>query len=221
MGYEPQFESETDSLHKYLPTVLLGDITQLSVFTEDWTFCLPCAAKNKVDGEEESGLEKGILTCALWLITEPPRGRPSLNCPKVFTFFFFLFPLDKTILSLFLLFNTHLHFLNTHILFFFLPTMRVFVLGGSGNVGKLVVQQLLSRGHEVHAIVRSPESMPSALVSEPKLSLIKANLLDLSIDDLSVYMKGSDAVVCTLGHNLNYGRVPVLGKVQLGFCCIT
>ena len=95
--------------------------------------------------------------------------------------------------------------------------MRVLVLGGSGNVGKLVVQQLLARGHEVHVIVRMPENMPSTLVSEPKLSLIKANLLDLSVNDVSAYMKGSDAVVCTLGHNLNYGRVPVLGKLQLGF----
>ncbi|GJJ74190.1 hypothetical protein EMPS_06548 [Entomortierella parvispora] len=89
--------------------------------------------------------------------------------------------------------------------------MRVLVLGGSGNMDKLDVQQLLDRGHEVQAIVRSPESMPSTLVSKPKLYVIKASLLDLSVDDLSLHMKGCDAVVCTLGHNLNYGRVPVLG----------
>jgi len=90
--------------------------------------------------------------------------------------------------------------------------MRVLVLGGSGNVGKLVLQQLLGRGHEVHAIVRTPEAMPATLTSEPKLSLIKANLLDLSVDDLATRLKGCDAIVCTLGHNLNYGRIPAIGK---------
>ncbi|KAF9956583.1 hypothetical protein BGZ70_009836 [Mortierella alpina] len=89
--------------------------------------------------------------------------------------------------------------------------MRVLVLGGSGNVGKLVLQQLLGRGHDVRAIVRTPESMPTSLSSEPKLSLIKANLLELSVDDLSTHVKGCDAVICTLGHNMNYGRIPAIG----------
>ncbi|KAG0368901.1 hypothetical protein BC939DRAFT_502342 [Gamsiella multidivaricata] len=89
--------------------------------------------------------------------------------------------------------------------------MRVLVLGGSGNVGKLVLQQLLARGHEVRAIIRTPENLPSILSSDSKLSVIKANLLDISIDDLASHVQGYDTVISTLGHSMNYGRVPGLG----------
>ncbi|KAF9100942.1 hypothetical protein BGX27_000174 [Mortierella sp. AM989] len=89
--------------------------------------------------------------------------------------------------------------------------MRVFVLGGSGNVGKLVLQQLLGRGIQVRAIVRSPESMPNALSSNPALTLIKASLLDLTVDELSTHLSGCDTVICTLGHNMSYGRIPAVG----------
>ncbi|KAG0196018.1 hypothetical protein BGX28_000221 [Mortierella sp. GBA30] len=89
--------------------------------------------------------------------------------------------------------------------------MHILVLGASGNVGKLVLQQLLGRGHDVRAIVRAPESMPSSLVSDPHLTLIKASLLDIGVDELSTHVKGCDVVIQTLGHNMHYGRIPALG----------
>ena len=36
---------------------------------------------------------------------------------------------------------------------------RVLVIGGSGRTGKLVVEELLQRGHQVTALVRKPEAM--------------------------------------------------------------
>ncbi|KAF9435826.1 hypothetical protein BGZ76_005429 [Entomortierella beljakovae] len=90
--------------------------------------------------------------------------------------------------------------------------MRVLVLGGSGNVGKLVLSQLLARdGADVHAIVRNPDALPSSLSSNPKLSLVKSNILELSVDELSTHVRGCDTVICTLGHGLNYGRIPAIG----------
>ncbi|KAF9962952.1 hypothetical protein BGZ65_007036 [Modicella reniformis] len=89
--------------------------------------------------------------------------------------------------------------------------MRVLVLGGSGNVGKLVLQQLLERGAEVRAIVRTPESLPSTISSNPKLSIIKASLLHLSVDELASHLKDCDVVISTLGHNMSYGSVPAIG----------
>ncbi|KAG0237382.1 hypothetical protein B0O80DRAFT_495242 [Mortierella sp. GBAus27b] len=88
---------------------------------------------------------------------------------------------------------------------------RVLVLGGTGNVGKLVLQQLLGRGAEVRAIVRTPESLPSTISSNPKLSVIKASLLDMPVDELASHIRGCDTVISTLGHNLNYGRIPAVG----------
>ncbi|KAG0334768.1 hypothetical protein BG000_008062 [Podila horticola] len=89
--------------------------------------------------------------------------------------------------------------------------MKVLILGGTGNVGKLVIQQLLERDIEVKAVVRSSSRLPSDSISNPNLTAIQANLLDLSVSDLASHLKGCDAVVCTLGHNMSYGRVPGVG----------
>jgi len=89
--------------------------------------------------------------------------------------------------------------------------MKILILGGTGNVGKLVIQQLLERDIEVKAIVRSSSRLPSDSISDPKLTTVQANLLDLSVSDLASHLKGCDAVVCTLGHNLSYGRIPAIG----------
>ncbi|KNC98806.1 uncharacterized protein SPPG_05784 [Spizellomyces punctatus DAOM BR117] len=89
--------------------------------------------------------------------------------------------------------------------------MRVLVVGGTGNVGKLLLQQLLERGVEVRAIVRSPESIPATISGNPKLSLIEASLLDISEDELITHIRGCDAVMSTLGHNMHLGSIPFLG----------
>ncbi|KAG0225543.1 hypothetical protein BGW42_004239 [Actinomortierella wolfii] len=89
--------------------------------------------------------------------------------------------------------------------------MRAFVLGGSGNLGKHVLQQLLERGAEVYALVRKPEAIPAHLTAYKNLTLIKGSLLHLSVNDLAGHIKGCNAVIMTLGHNMNYGRIPALG----------
>ncbi|KAF9974757.1 hypothetical protein BGZ73_001783 [Actinomortierella ambigua] len=89
--------------------------------------------------------------------------------------------------------------------------MRAFVLGGSGNVGKLVLQQMLERGADVRALVRTPEAIPAELTANKNLTLIKGSLLHLSVDELAGYIKDCNAVIMTLGHGLSYGRIPALG----------
>jgi len=88
--------------------------------------------------------------------------------------------------------------------------MRVFVAGATGATGKLVVEQLLERGYEVIAIVRSFERIPENIRKNTDLSIKKASLLDLSDEEIAVYVKGCDAVISCLGHNLNlrgiYGK---------------
>ncbi|KAI9201877.1 uncharacterized protein BJ171DRAFT_197029 [Polychytrium aggregatum] len=89
--------------------------------------------------------------------------------------------------------------------------MKALIVGGTGNVGKLVVEQLLQRNVHVQAIVRSPDRIPSQLVANPSLTLIKASLLELSIDELAEHLRGCDVVISTLGHNLSYNGIPALG----------
>jgi len=70
---------------------------------------------------------------------------------------------------------------------------KILVLGATGGTGRLIVSQALARGHEVTALVRSPE----------KASDLKgANLVGGDVRDeaaLRNALKGQDAVVSALG----------------------
>lgn len=90
--------------------------------------------------------------------------------------------------------------------------MQVLVVGGTGNVGKLVLSQLLSQNHKVRAIVRSPTSLPDNISSNANLTVIQGSLLDMSQDELVNHIRGCDAVVSTLGHNMSYKGIPLLGN---------
>jgi nucleoside-diphosphate-sugar epimerase len=81
--------------------------------------------------------------------------------------------------------------------------MRILVVGANGATGKQLVQQLLERGQEVKAVVRSSGSLPEDLRNHEKLSVIQASLLDLSDAELAQLVEGCDAVASCLGHNLN------------------
>lgn len=79
--------------------------------------------------------------------------------------------------------------------------MTVLVLGASGATGKLLVQQLLSCGERVKAIVRSKDSLN---IDHEDLSLIEANVHDLSLTEITEHLKGCTAVASCLGHNLTF-----------------
>jgi len=81
--------------------------------------------------------------------------------------------------------------------------MTILVVGASGATGRLLVEELLNRGHNLKVIVRSPESLPEFLRKQKHLSLIHASVLELSDDELAIHVKGCEAVASCLGHNLN------------------
>ena len=74
------------------------------------------------------------------------------------------------------------------------PIMRILVLGASGRVGRLVVEQALNRLHEVTALLRSPEKL-SDLANH--LRIVEGNALDSRAVDMVV--SGQDAVISVLG----------------------
>ncbi|WDE99211.1 SDR family oxidoreductase [Lentisphaera profundi] len=78
--------------------------------------------------------------------------------------------------------------------------MKVLVIGASGATGRLVVDQLLSRGIEVHAIIRSLDS----LAEKPNLYKIQASVHDLSSKEMAIHLKDCEAVISCLGHNLTF-----------------
>ena len=80
---------------------------------------------------------------------------------------------------------------------------HILVVGGTGNVGRLVVKQLLERSVKVKAIVRSPDKLPESTRSNSNLSLVHRTLLDMSEEELAREVEGCDGVVCCLGHVLS------------------
>jgi nucleoside-diphosphate-sugar epimerase len=74
------------------------------------------------------------------------------------------------------------------------------LVGGTGRTGRRVLEQLLSRGVNVRAIVRSAERLPANAATNPRLTVVEADLLSLSDAELRGYVRGCDVVVSCLGH---------------------
>ncbi len=72
--------------------------------------------------------------------------------------------------------------------------MRIAVIGAAGHTGLQVVEQALSRGHDVTALARRPDAIP---LRDERLITAAADALDRAavVDRLA----GLDAVVSTLG----------------------
>jgi hypothetical protein len=79
--------------------------------------------------------------------------------------------------------------------------MKVFVAGASGATGQRLVAELLERGQQVVAVVRSTSSLPEELRNHKNISLIQASLLDLSNAEMKKLVEGCSAVASCLGHN--------------------
>src|SRR2546427_10145270 len=72
--------------------------------------------------------------------------------------------------------------------------MNLLVLGATGRTGRLVVEQALSAGHTVTALVRSPEKLATG---NSNLRVVSGSATDKS--DLSRALAGAAGVISTLG----------------------
>lgn len=81
--------------------------------------------------------------------------------------------------------------------------MKIFVTGGTGNIGQYVVKALLAAGHEVVLYTRTPQRIPS-LSDQPGVSAVAGDILDL--DRLKASLPGCDAVVHIA---LGWGNTPM------------
>jgi uncharacterized protein YbjT (DUF2867 family) len=78
--------------------------------------------------------------------------------------------------------------------------MRVTVLGGTGKIGRQVIGQLLTAGHEVVALVRTPGKLA---IQHARLTVRTGQLSDE--DAVRETVAGSDAVISALGPTLKPG----------------
>lgn len=79
----------------------------------------------------------------------------------------------------------------------------VLLVGGTGRTGRRVLEQLLGRGIDVRAIVRSAEKLRAGVAERPGLSVVEADLLALCDEELLRHVRGCDAVVSCLGHTIS------------------
>ena len=80
--------------------------------------------------------------------------------------------------------------------------MLSLVVGASGATGRLLVEQLLQRGHHVRAVVRSAEKLPDSLRNSELLNVIETSVYDASDTDMARMVDGCEAIASCLGHNL-------------------
>lgn len=75
--------------------------------------------------------------------------------------------------------------------------MKIFLTGGTGFIGRPLTQKLLSRGWEVKALVRNPNSDKSKEIQAFGAQLIKGDIND--IDSMRESIQGADAVIHNAG----------------------
>jgi len=78
--------------------------------------------------------------------------------------------------------------------------MEVLLLGGTGRTGGRVLQQLLAREVRVRAFVRSAERLPAGVADDPRLTVVVADKLTLSDEEVGEQIDGCDVVISCLGH---------------------
>src|SRR5579863_3464252 len=71
--------------------------------------------------------------------------------------------------------------------------MRVVLYGATGMIGTRILKELLSRGHNVTAVVRDP----SKLTAQNNLTIEKGDMLDA--DNIAKVAKGADVVISSYG----------------------
>ena len=82
--------------------------------------------------------------------------------------------------------------------------MTILIVGASGATGRLLVKQLLDRGHEVKIIVRSAENLPDYMKDKDNITVIETSISELSDAKMVELVSGCDALASCLGHNMNW-----------------
>ncbi|QQD12847.1 NAD(P)-dependent oxidoreductase [Sphingobacterium sp. UDSM-2020] len=74
--------------------------------------------------------------------------------------------------------------------------MKVAIIGASGFIGSAILNEALSRGHDITAIVRNPEKVT---VSDPRLNVNKGDVI--KEEELVSLLKGNEAVISAYSAN--------------------
>lgn len=82
--------------------------------------------------------------------------------------------------------------------------MTTFVVGASGATGKLLVEQLLTSGQRVKIAVRTTSNLPDNWNSNAHLIIIRKNISEITVEEMSEYLADCQSVASCLGHNMTW-----------------
>jgi len=85
--------------------------------------------------------------------------------------------------------------------------MKLLIIGASRGIGLDLLEQALSAGHEVTALVRNPQSLA---VSHENLRVVKGDILDKG--SIEKALTGQDAVCVTIGIKVTRKPVSIFSK---------
>jgi hypothetical protein len=85
--------------------------------------------------------------------------------------------------------------------------MTILIAGASGATGKHLVEQLLQMQHRVKVIVRPTGKIPDSWNNNDKISIIRAGITEVSVEEMAGYVKDCQAVASCLGHNLTMAGI--------------
>ncbi|MCL2811004.1 MAG: NAD(P)-dependent oxidoreductase [Clostridia bacterium] len=81
--------------------------------------------------------------------------------------------------------------------------MKIFITGGTGNIGQYVSKALLAAGHSLVAYTRTPERIP-AFAAQTNVAMVQGDILEL--ERMKAALAGCDAVIHIA---LGWGNTPV------------
>jgi uncharacterized protein YbjT (DUF2867 family) len=73
------------------------------------------------------------------------------------------------------------------------------VVGASGATGKQLVEQLLNKGQKVKVIVRPAGKKVDTWRNNDNITIIKANISEISVDEMVNYLIDCQSVASCLG----------------------
>lgn len=82
--------------------------------------------------------------------------------------------------------------------------MTTLIVGATGATGKQLVEQLLSMGQKVKVIVRPSGKINDTWKNNDKISIIQANITEISVNEMMKYLIDCQSIASCLGHNISF-----------------
>lgn len=85
--------------------------------------------------------------------------------------------------------------------------MTTLVIGASGATGKELVNQLIQVGQNIKLILRPTANIPNKWESNKSISIVRANISEITVTEMAGYIEDCQSVASCLGHNITLSGI--------------